>query len=126
MHIILLYLITIIHILFILFLILAPFSQNNLILFLHFITIPFLLLHWILNDDTCAISLIETHIRKQIYNNTNDINDCFSCKLFSPIYKITNNYKSFSTIVYTVCIILWLITTNKLYNKYKNSELQFK
>jgi hypothetical protein len=106
------------HILYILFIILTPFSNSNYFLVLHVITIPFMLLHWILNDDTCALTLIEKQLRRDTNNN-----NCFTYQLISPIYNFTNNYHTFSKSIYVIVLILWFLSIKKLYNKYKLKEI---
>ena len=63
---ILLNIITVLHMLFVLFVIVVPFTSSNYLLFLHALFIPFLLFHWVLNDNTCALTIIERKLRQQI------------------------------------------------------------
>lgn len=52
----------IIHVLVVLFMVCAPFMGNNE-RFLFILTVPFLFFHWIINDDTCALTMIECFLR---------------------------------------------------------------
>lgn len=52
----------IIHILFVLFMVAAPFT-NNFTRDMYIIIVPFLFLHWWMNDDTCALTLMECKLR---------------------------------------------------------------
>ncbi|AYV78464.1 MAG: hypothetical protein Edafosvirus14_11 [Edafosvirus sp.] len=113
----------ILHILIIIFIIGAPFTNSNYILFVHFIFVPFMILHWVLNDNTCVLTIIEKRIRKQLYGKEVDGNECYTGKLIEPIYDFKKNYQTLSVLIYVVVIGLWLITTYKLYNKYQNGEL---
>ena len=115
---ILLKIITLLHVLFVLFVILAPLFDSNYFLFLHSIFIPFIMLHWICNDNTCALTLIERKLRKDILKQTDD-EDCITCRLIEPVYDFKNNYKRFSNIIYAITIGLWIIATSKLICKYK-------
>jgi hypothetical protein len=121
---ILLYLIKILHILLVLFIIISPFLNINFILALHFIIVPFIILHWILNDNKCALTLIEKNIRNRIYGDENDNNDCFTCKLIEPIYDFKSDYETMSHIIYIITISLWIITSTKLYLKYRCGEIK--
>ena len=119
---ILLKLITFLHVIFVLFVVVTPFTNSNYFLFVHAIFIPFLLLHWILNNNTCMLTIVERKLRKELGKNT-DENDCFTCKLIEPIYDFSKNYKTFSIIIYTITILLWLISLGKLVWKYKNNQI---
>lgn len=118
----LLYLITILHLLFILFVVVTPLTNSTYFLFLHAIFVPFMIFHWILNDNTCALTVIEKKIREQLYGTVQS-EDCFTCRLIEPVYDFKKNYSSFSTMIYIITISLWLVSVYKLYNKYKSGEI---
>src|SRR4029079_19804711 len=100
---ILLKFITLIHILFVLFIVLAPFSNSNYILILHFIFVPFMILHWILNDNTCVLTIIERNLRKKMYGEEQyDDEDCFTCRLIELVYDFKKNYETFSKFIYII------------------------
>ena len=115
--------IIIIHIFFVIFVVVTPFTNSNYLLSLHAIIIPFIMLHWCFNDNTCALTLLEKKMREKIYGVENAHNECFSCKIIEPIYDFKENYKNRANFIYIVTTILWLISVNKLYKKYKNKEI---
>lgn len=119
---ILLKFITLIHIMFVLFIVVTPFTNSTYLLFLHFIFVPFMLLHWMLNNNTCILTVIEKKLRKEIYGETKD-DDCITCKLIEPVYDFRNNYQTFSTIIYSITILLWLISAGKLFYKYHTGNI---
>jgi hypothetical protein len=51
------------HIFFIVWLFWAPFSGRDVHLVLHAITAPAVLLHWWMNNDTCALTFLEAWLR---------------------------------------------------------------
>lgn len=102
-----------IHIGFILFVLLVPFIGNEFLLNYHFITIPFLLMHWLTNNDTCALSLMESKLRGM------DETQTFMGRLVKPVYNIQ------SRDFYIACVILFMITTYRLYYQYQFRELKF-
>ncbi len=118
----LLNIITLLHIIYIIFVVIVPFTNSNYFLFLHAILIPFMMFHWMCNNNTCAITLIEKTARKKLYNDDNK-DDCITCKIIEPVYDFTNNYKKYSKIIYTITIILWFISMGKLFFKYKSGEI---
>ena len=121
---IILFLINIIHILVIVFVVIVPFTNNNLLLLLHSIVIPFIMLHWILNNDSCAITLIEKYIRIQINGgNYIDDKDCLSYKVIGPIYNFMNEHIDYSKWTWIMTIMLWFVTLYKLKIKYNNNDL---
>lgn len=112
---ILLQIITLIHILFILFVILVPFLGSNYFMMLHVIIIPFIILHWIVNDNTCFLTVVEKKLRKEVNGSEGD---CITCKLIEPVYDFKKNFQTFSMIIYSIAITLWLISVGRLYYRY--------
>ncbi len=119
---ILLKLITLLHTLFVLFVIFIPFTNMNYFLMLHAIFLPFIMLHWICNDNTCILTVVERNLRKRIYGKV-DEEDCVTCRLIEPVYDFRKNYATFSVIIYTITILLWLISVGKLGYKYKTGDI---
>jgi hypothetical protein len=95
----------------------TPFTNNTWLLIYHFITIPFVVLHWILNNNTCALTLLEHYIRSNGYTEDFNIEQCVTYKLISPIYDFNKDYNTYSNFIYTSTLGLWLITCYKLYHK---------
>jgi hypothetical protein len=113
----LLLLIKIIHILFILFVIFIPFTNIKPFLMLHAMIVPFILLHWGFNDDTCSLTLMEEKITKKIYGQNNyDENECITCKIIKPVYKFINNKNEFSGLIWLITLIFALFSIFKIYN----------
>jgi len=84
--------------------------------------VPLLILHWICNNNICALTLIEKKIRRDIYKEKDDEN-CFTCKLIEPIYDFKKNYKEYTIALYIITISLWLISSGKLYYKYSTKNI---
>lgn len=119
----LLKIITLIHILFIIFVVVTPFTNSNYFLFIHAIFIPFLIIHWICNDNTCILTIIERKIRKEVYGKY-DEDDCITCRLIEPVYDFRKNYKTFTIIIYVVTILLWSLSIGKLFGKYNTGSIK--
>ncbi len=121
---ILLFLINVIHILVILFVVITPFTNSLFLLSLHSFIVPFIMLHWLLNNDTCAITVAEKFVRTKMNGGqvVND-NDCLSYKVIGPVYNFMNDNVDYSKWTWTMTFTLWLITIIKLYYKYENGEL---
>ena len=118
-----LYFIKFIHLLLIIFICYTPFTQSNYLLLIHIIIIPFIILHWLLNDDTCILTEIEKNILKK-KNGKVDEKYCFTCQLISPVYNVHNNYKTFKCLIYFITIFLWCKSVEKLYRKYKSGQIK--
>lgn len=124
----LLKMITFAHVLFVIFVTTTPLTNSNYFLLLHAIVIPFLMVHWIFNDNTCVLTIIERKLRKEI-NKKNGVidesveDDCITCRLIEPIYDFKKNYKTFSSIIYFITISLWLTSVIKLVCKYKYGQI---
>lgn len=108
-------LIIIIHLAFVLFIVLVPFIGSASLLLLHVIIVPFMMLHWYLNDNTCSLTLIERSIRYSIYGKLPDSEDCFTYRLIAPVYDFKKNNGDFSKFIYTTTIVLWCYSVLRLY-----------
>lgn len=83
------------------------------------------MMHWILNNNTCALSLLEVEIRKKLNNGieVDRKNECFTCRIIDPIYDLTANYDNYATFIYTITTLLWLISIGKLSYKVCTGEI---
>lgn len=118
-----LYMIVVLHFVFVLFIILTPFIGNNYFLLLHAIIVPFVMLHWYTNDNNCALTMMEKKIRKNLYGEEPDPNDCFTYNLIAPVYDFKKNNNDMSTMIYIVMFALWGYTLLRLYNNYMDGKL---
>lgn len=112
------------HILLVLFIIIVPFTNSTYFLTLHAIITPFIIMHWLLNNNTCALTLFEQKLREYATGVKGDPNECFTCRLINPVYDFTNNYEEYSTFIYIFTITLFLLSLFKLYNKYQIGEIK--
>ena len=119
---ILLKIVSLLHVLFVIFVIVTPFVNSNYFLMLHIIFLPFMMLHWICNDNTCVLTIIERNLKRKLYGKI-DEEECITCKLIEPVYDFRKNYSNFSLIIYSITIILWLISVGQLAYKYKSGEI---
>ena len=75
-----------IHSMMVLFFVIAPFSRNCEWIVLHSLLVPFLFLHWLTNNDTCALTEIE-----KLLSNKTENTDTFIGSIVSPIFKLSSN-----------------------------------
>lgn len=105
--------VSMIHLILIILIISFPFSNTPMFLFFHIIFIPFIIFHWLVNNDTCVLTLIEKKLRG--INDEKDLEKkCYTQQILSPIFKFANNYKEFSRFTYASVIILWSLSLSKL------------
>lgn len=97
-------LISVLHLAFAAFMVIAPFSSSKLLLLLHAIVTPFILFHWIMNNDTCFLTLLERYLR-----GIDDTETSFFHSLVSPIYKLPNIVVGRTVWVITIvlCLVSW-------------------
>lgn len=106
------------------FVLIVPFSDSNYLLFMYSIVVPFIILHWILNNNMCCLTVAENYIR-HITNGTKiNIKDSFTYKLIAPIYDFNKNHQNFSIFIYMLTILLWSIAMGNLTNKYLTGEIK--
>lgn len=110
------------HLVIVLFVVITPFFNSNYLLFMHSIIVPFIVFHWITNNDMCALTLIEKEIRKRLNKNYDDSN-CFTCKIIEPVYNFKNNNVDKKSFIYNITIFLWIVSVSKLYIKHKNKQI---
>jgi len=116
-------LISVLHIMVILFIVCAPFSNSNYLLIMHIIVIPFILLHWYINNNSCSLTAIEKYVKDKTAGQETNKEDCFSYKFIAPIYDFNKNAKDFSNFTYIITIGLWLTSVYTIYSKIKNKEI---
>lgn len=104
-------LIWLLHIVFVIFFVVAPFTNCKPLLLLHAMTGVLLFTHWYLNNDDCFLTLVECKLRGISYNERQE---SFFWNLVNPIYKFESD-KDMRRAVWMVSIGLWLITVFKIY-----------
>jgi hypothetical protein len=113
----LLILINIIHLIVILFILATPFTNSNYLMILHIIVVPFIILHWLLNNNTCCLTIAEKYIRQSKSGTIIKEDECFTYKLIAPIYDFNKDNQSFSIFIYILTIGVWLISVYKISDK---------
>lgn len=99
--------IRVLHILFIAWMVWAPFSGNEDMLVFHAMISPFLMLHWVLNDSGCILTQLEKRVR-----GLKQDSQSFIHSIVAPIYVIDDN--TLKPCVFMTTIVLWLITLSQI------------
>lgn len=100
--------IKVLHLLFIIF-ILTGWTQNDVMTMILYVTTVFTLqVHWLGNDDTCALTLMEQKLRGKEYKE-----ETFFGQLVKPVYKMDNEFNN--QLGYLVTTILFAVVVYKLY-----------
>lgn len=97
-----------IHLAFIAWYVITPFTNNAPMLVLHFFTFPFLAIHWLTNQDTCSLTLLEMKLR-----GIEDCKESFFWSVVSPIYKPQTDDTG-KQLIWIASIALWLVTLVKV------------
>lgn len=97
----------------------VPFTSPNVYLLLYIITVPFVMLHWIIQDNTCAITKMEKFIRQKIFNSKK----CITCEIIEPIYDFPKNNK-YNGLAYIILISLLIFVIIKLLLRYSNGKIK--
>lgn len=99
----------IVHVFVVAFFVLVPIVSNNeLLLTYHFLLTPMLMLHWMTNNNVCALTQLEAFIR-----GTSDTNETFLGQFINPVYDLKDE------IVWLATGLLWLLTALKLSSQYQ-------
>ncbi len=115
--------ISVLHIMVVLFVFMAPFSDNTGLLFMHTIVVPFIIFHWIMNNNNCILTSIEKHVKKISLGVKSPKKDIFVYQFIAPIYDFNNNHKNYSMFIYSFTAILWLISALQLGNRYASGRI---
>ena len=91
---------------------------------LHIIVVPFIMLHWLLNNNTCCLTVAEKYIREKTVGTQVNSEDCFTYKLIAPIYDFNKEHETFSSFIYVITIGVWLISVYNISNKICNGEIK--
>jgi len=118
-----LFLISVLHLMVILFVVCAPFSNSNYLILMHIIIIPFILLHWYLNNNSCSLTVMEKYVKDKTAGQETNKEDCFTYKFIAPIYDFNKNTKDFSNFTYIITIGLWLTSVYSLVSKIKIGQI---
>jgi hypothetical protein len=118
-----LFFISVLHVLVILFVVCTPFSNSNYLLLMHIIIVPFIILHWYINNNSCSLTAMEKIIKDKTAGQNTDKEDCFSYKFIAPIYDFKKNTKDFSSFTYVLTIGLWLLSVYKFVYKINDGEI---
>jgi len=114
MSILLANIIRVLHFLLVAFLILAPFTNNILIIFLNLVMMAGIMFHWALNNQTCCLTICEKMLRgKELDSET------FFGNLMGPVYSANETVLSW-------VFILVLFAYNLKKFKEKKSQLKSK
>ena len=95
-----------IHLVFLIAILVVPFTNNRRNLEFYSILIPFLFYHWSVNDDTCALTQMEMYVTGQHKEET------FMHRVVSPIYKMEDN--EINKLTKTTFFILWALVQYRL------------
>jgi len=82
------------------------------------------MLHWLLNNNICALTLMEQKLREKINGRPVNKDECFTAKIIEPIYDFKNNYKERAKFIYGITTGLWVLSIYKLIKKYKNGTIK--
>ena len=102
---ILLLLLKLCHISILLFILLVPFTNNTILVFIHILFSILLLLHWYIQSDVCFLTYVEAIITGE------DVNQGYIYKIISPFYNISRLKVKY--MVWTVTILLLFISLYK-------------
>lgn len=110
----------VINVLTILMLIIIPTTNNNYLLFIHTIIMPFIFFHWLLQDNTCMLTVIERRIRKILGVKNKET---YIGKFIEPIYDLPKILDSIKGYVFMMGSILWIFSMITLILKYKKGKI---
>ena len=95
------------HVVILLAALLVPFVGSTPMLKGYSLAVPFVMIHWAINDDTCALTILE-----QVLRGERDRSKTFMGKLMGGVYNLSN--ASWDLLLKIVVFMLWLLVQFKL------------
>ena len=96
-----------VHVLVLLFIVLTPFTNNEILISYNFIFILGMWMHWMMNSNVCVLSEIEYRLTGIKYN------EGFINNVLTPIFELPKNSNVYIT--YGITGILFIVDCVKLY-----------
>ena len=96
----------ILHALFLAFVIATPFTSNESLLLFHAIAVPLLWIHWLANDSSCVLTVLEANARGV------DAGETFMQRLVGPVYSLEGGHAA--TIAWIGSATLWCVSAAKV------------
>lgn len=96
------------HLVLVLFMVIAPFTSSLSLLILHVSFSASLMFHWYANSNACCLSLAEAYLRGTTVDKT------FLNRVIEPVYVISEN--RMNHIIWASTIVLALVSLYRIYN----------
>lgn len=96
----------VIHLVFLLWILITPFTNNRRQMEFYSMMIPFIFYHWSVNDDTCALTQAEMYMTGKHKQET------FMGRVVGPIYKMEDN--DVNRLTKTLFFVLWAFVQYRL------------
>ena len=100
-------LVRIIHVLIVVAALVVPFVNDDTLLSAYVFLIPFLWAHWLMNDDSCALTALECRLR-----GLESDGESFIYSVVSPVYKIQDD--QVKTMAWGVSLVLWCVAVYRV------------
>jgi hypothetical protein len=120
----LLYFIKVLHLLLILFIVITPFFNTNYYLLMHVIIVPFIIIHWITNNNICALTVAEYYITEIVTGKPVEQQESFFARLVEPVYDFKKNNQAEAIIIYSIALGLLGLSLGKLIKKKRDGEIK--
>ena len=107
------------HLVFFVFMLYCPFSKQKVFNLFFLITAPFILLHWVTNNDVCAL----TEVEKILRGGKCESKDTFFGSLVAPVYNFDKHPYVSAMLLRSVLIVLWFIAFYNVKQKRDNDPI---
>lgn len=97
------------HFLLVVFILGTPFFGDAYLQTMHFMIVPFIMLHWLTNQSVCALTEME-----KILTGKDCDDDTFFGKVVGPVYKFKTREDE-DKFLWVILTVLWFITTIRLH-----------
>lgn len=111
------------HLFLLLYLLLTPFYGNTYLLIIHCLVLPFIVFHWLIKNDVCALTIMEKKIRKDLWGQEVESKDCFMAHLVEPVYNLRYSHSHYAVELYSIAIFLCIYASMQLYKNFTSGKI---
>jgi hypothetical protein len=99
----------------------APFICSNFMLTFYVVVVPFIVVHWITNNNKCILTVMEKKLREANGDKCDSHEDTFLGKLITPVYDVhKHSSKAVSKAIYVGTFLLWGFACYRLLKTYQH------
>lgn len=103
------------------YMLIGPSLDSNYGLFMHIVTVLFLMAHWVTKNKTCAVVVGEKIVRR-ILGLKSDNDSTVSGRIINPLYELVANYPNYKIVIYFMSLTTVALSGLRLYARHRDGQ----